>query len=499
MSNLFDIKMVFTQIPDLLTYLPVTLELAVVSMIVSLILGLILALIKMKKIPVLKQLANLYISVIRGTPVLVQLYVTYFGIPMILKAINLKYGTNYNANGVAPIIYAFIALAVNESAYNAEVIRASLESVPKGQIEAANALGMTYFQALRRVILPEAIVVALPSLGNSFIGLIKGTSLAFVCAVVEMTAAGKIIAGRTYRYFEVYVSLAIIYWIITIIVEQGIKLIEKKIRIPENAPAIQTDEGGIEPMIEVKNISKKFNNNVVLNGIDLNINKGDVVAIIGPSGTGKSTFLRCLNRLEKPESGSISIGDLSVDLARSDKKSLVELRKKTSMVFQGFNLFSKKTALENVMEGLIIVKKMDKKKAEEIAREQLKNVGLLEWANHYPAHLSGGQQQRVAIARALAMEPELLLLDEPTSALDPELVGEVLDTIKKAANEGYTMLLVSHEMNFVKNVATRVIFLENGKIIEDGPPKEVFNHPKSDRVREFFAKINRMVEPEYSI
>lgn len=252
-------------------------------------------------------------------------------------------------------------------------------------------------------------------------------------------------------------------------------------------------------MIEVKNISKKFNNNVVLNGIDLNINKGDVVAIIGPSGTGKSTFLRCLNRLEKPESGSISIGDLSVDLARSDKKSLVELRKKTSMVFRGFNLFSKKTALENVMEGLIIVKKMDKKKAEEIAREQLKNVGLLEWANHYPAHLSGGQQQRVAIARALAMEPELLLLDEPTSALDPELVGEVLDTIKKAANEGYTMLLVSHEMNFVKNVATRVIFLENGKIIEDGPPKEVFNHPKSDRVREFFAKINRMVEPEYSI
>ena len=237
MSNLFDIKMVFTQIPDLLTYLPVTLELAVVAMIVSLILGLILALIKMKKIPVLKQIANLYISVIRGTPVLVQLYVTYFGIPMILKAINLKYGTNYNANGVAPIIYAFIALAVNESAYNAEVIRASLESVPKGQIEAANAL--------RRVILPEAIVVALPSLGNSFIGLIKGTSLAFVCAVVEMTAAGKIIAGRTYRYFEVYVSLAIIYWIITIIVEQGIKLIEKKIRIPENAPAIQTDEGAL--------------------------------------------------------------------------------------------------------------------------------------------------------------------------------------------------------------------------------------------------------------
>lgn len=178
---------------------------------------------------------------------------------------------------------------------------------------------------------------------------------------------------------------------------------------------------------------------MVLNGIDLNINKGDVVAIIGPSGTGKSTFLRCLNRLEKPESGSISIGDLSVDLARSDKKSLVELRKKTSMVFQGFNLFSKRQHWK--CNGRPDHRKENgQEKAEEIAREQLKNVGLLEWANHYPAHLSGGQQQRVAIARALAMEPELLLLDEPTSALDPELVGEVLDTIKKAANEGYTML-----------------------------------------------------------
>ena len=188
MSNLFDIKMVFTQIPDLLTYLPVTLELAVVSMIVSLILGLILALIKMKKIPVLKQIANLYISVIRGTPVLVQLYVTYFGIPMILKAINLKYGTNYNANGVAPIIYAFIALAVNESAYNAEVIRASLESVPKGQIEAANALGMTYFQALRRVILPEL----LPPL-------LTGTGLAFGRCLGEYGSVVFIAGNRPYE------------------------------------------------------------------------------------------------------------------------------------------------------------------------------------------------------------------------------------------------------------------------------------------------------------
>lgn len=243
MNKLFDLEMVFTQIPDLLEYLPVTLELAVGSMIVSLILGLILALIRIRRIPVLRQLSSFYISILRGTPVLVQLYVTYFGIPLLLKAINYRYGTSYNVNAVPAILYAFVALAVNESAYNAETIRAALQSVPQGQVEAATALGMTYFQTLRRVILPEAIEVALPSLGNSFIGLIKGTSLAFTCAVVEMMAAGKIIAGRTYRYFEVYVSLAIIYWVITIILEQLIRIIEKKIAIPEDVPEIR-EQGG---------------------------------------------------------------------------------------------------------------------------------------------------------------------------------------------------------------------------------------------------------------
>ena len=242
-------------------------------------------------------------------------------------------------------------------------------------------------------------------------------------------------------------------------------------------------------MIEIKNISKTFKNNKVLDGIDLTINQGDVVAIIGPSGTGKSTFLRCVDRLEKPETGTITIDGETQDLAHIHGKDLTELRKKTGMVFQNFNLFPHYSVLRNVK----------KEEAERIARKQLKNVGLLDHANHYPRHMSGGQQQRVAIARALAMEPKLLLLDEPTSALDPELVGEVLDTIKKAANEGYTMLLVSHEMSFVRNVATRVIFLDGGKILEDGTPREVFGNPKNERVKEFFTKINRMEEPDYSI
>ncbi|MBR1930311.1 MAG: amino acid ABC transporter permease [Lachnospiraceae bacterium] len=232
-KDLFDIKMVFSNIPDILRFLPVTMELAVGAMIFSLVFGLLIALIRMKRIRVLSQIAVLFISVIRGTPILVQLYVTYYGIPMFLKYLNIKNGTAYNVNNVPGIIYAFVALAINESAFNAEIIRASLQSVDKGQIEAAHSLGMTYFQVLRRIILPEAIEVALPSLGNSFIGLIKGTSLAFTCAVVEMTAQGRIIAGRNFRYFEVYCSLAIIYWVITIIIERIIKLLEKKMAIPE--------------------------------------------------------------------------------------------------------------------------------------------------------------------------------------------------------------------------------------------------------------------------
>ena len=239
MSSLFSIKMVFQQIPYIIKYLPVTLELAVISMAVSLVMGLLIALIKIKNIRVLKAIANIFISIMRGTPLLVQLYVAYFGIPILLKAINLKLGTNLNIDGVPNIVYALIALSFNESAFNAEVIRAALQSVDRGQTEAANALGMTSLQSLRRVIIPEAFTVALPSLVNSFISLLKGTSLAFTCAVIEMTAEAKILGGRTFRYFEAYVALAIIYWCVTFIIEQIMKRVEKKLAIPEDVPQIK--------------------------------------------------------------------------------------------------------------------------------------------------------------------------------------------------------------------------------------------------------------------
>ena len=238
MGKLFDVSLVFTSIPELLEKLPITLELALLSMLLGLLLGLLMAIIKMRKIKVLTQITNLLISLLRGTPVIVQLYVAFFGIPMFFQAINQKFGTDLAVAKIPGFAYAMVALGLNQAGFMAEIIRSALQSVDNGQIEAAHALGMTYLQALRRIILPEAIEVALPTLGNSLISIIKGTSLAFTCAVVEITAQGQIIAGKTYRYFEVYVSLAIIYWVITLIIEQLIRIIENKIRIPDQVELV---------------------------------------------------------------------------------------------------------------------------------------------------------------------------------------------------------------------------------------------------------------------
>lgn len=240
--DLFDIDLVLKQIPELLKYLPVTLELAALSMCIGIVFGLLLAIIRLKKVPVLRQIAAFYISIIRGTPAIVQLYIAYFGIPMFLKYMNLYHGANFDIAAFPGFACAVFAMGFNESAYNAETIRAALSSVDRGQIEAASAIGMTYPQTLRRIILPEAMTVALPGLGNSFIGLIKGTSLAFTCAVVEMTAQGKIMGGRTYRYFEVYISLAIIYWAVTIIVEQLLKFAERRLELPDQIDKTVTEE-----------------------------------------------------------------------------------------------------------------------------------------------------------------------------------------------------------------------------------------------------------------
>ncbi len=252
-------------------------------------------------------------------------------------------------------------------------------------------------------------------------------------------------------------------------------------------------------MIKITNIKKSFNENTVLDGISFDVKKGDVIAIIGPSGTGKSTLLRCLNYLEKADAGEIDFDGEKIDFTNITKEQISSLRKKTSMVFQQWNLFKKKTVLQNVMLGLTVVQKLPKEEARKIAIEELTKVKMADRLNYYPQHLSGGQQQRVAIARAIAMNPELILFDEPTSALDPELVGEVLETIQKLANEGNTMIIVSHEMNFVRKVATKVIFMEKGKIVESGTAEEIFSYPKNERTRQFLINNQINISPEYSI
>ena len=244
-------------------------------------------------------------------------------------------------------------------------------------------------------------------------------------------------------------------------------------------------------MIYISELSKTFSGQKVLNNLSLEIQKGEVVALIGSSGAGKSTFLSSLNYLEAPDSGRIKIDDFEVDFEHITQDQILTLRRKLAMVFQQFNLFGRKTALENVKEGLIVVKGLSDQEATKIAREELAKVGLSDRENHYPRHLSGGQKQRVALARALAMKPEVLLLDEPTSALDPELVGEVEKSIANAAKSGQTMVLVSHDMSFVAQVADKVLFLDKGRIIESGTPEEIMQHPKEERTKEFFASYKR--------
>lgn len=250
-------------------------------------------------------------------------------------------------------------------------------------------------------------------------------------------------------------------------------------------------------MIEVRGLHKSYGSLEVLKGVDLTLQKGQVLVIIGPSGSGKTTLLRCLNLLEMPDKGSLKLGENTFEFQQPTKisqKDIVALRQNTGMVFQSFNLFPHMTAIENIMEAQVTVQKKTKAEAHKRAEALLAKVGLADKANSYPHKLSGGQQQRVAIARAMAIDPEVLLFDEPTSALDPELVGEVLKVMKQLAAEGMTMAIVTHEMKFAADVADQVILMDNGFIIEQGSPNEVFNHPKTPRAIQFLNRLSGQVE-----
>lgn len=242
-------------------------------------------------------------------------------------------------------------------------------------------------------------------------------------------------------------------------------------------------------MLKLTNVHKSFGKTEVLKGISLNVEKGSVIAIIGPSGAGKTTLLRCINFLEKADTGLLDFDDIHIDLEKVSKKTMLEIRRKTAFVFQNYNLFANMTALENVMEGLVTARKVPKAEAKDRAIKALEKVGLKDRADFYPSSLSGGQQQRVGIARALAVNPEVILFDEPTSALDPELTGEVLSVIKQLASEGTTMVIVTHEMSFARDTADKVIFMDKGQIIEEGKSSKIFTSPKEARTRQFLQRF----------
>lgn len=247
-------------------------------------------------------------------------------------------------------------------------------------------------------------------------------------------------------------------------------------------------------MLSVTNVHKSFGKNEILKGVDLKVEKGDVVVIIGPSGSGKTTLLRTIDFLESADEGELVFDDIQTPLAHAHKKTILEVRRKTGFVYQNYNLFANKTALENVMEGLVVARKAPKDLARELAEGALKKVGLADRMDFYPSQLSGGQQQRVGIARAVVTNPDVVLLDEPTSALDPELVGEVLAVLKELAKEGTTMIIVTHEMSFAEEVARQVVFMEGGVIVEQGSPKEIFNNPKEARTKQFLQRVCKRVE-----
>lgn len=242
-------------------------------------------------------------------------------------------------------------------------------------------------------------------------------------------------------------------------------------------------------IFQAHGVKKSFGANLILNGIDLSVKRGDVIAIIGPSGGGKTTLLRCLNFLEKADEGILNFDGMEVKLNSANKKSIKRIRRKTGFVFQNYNLFQNKNALANITLGLTVARKMKKDAAEEIGKKLLARVGLSDKMKNFPNELSGGQQQRLAIARALACDPEIIFFDEPTSALDPELTGEVLEVMRQLAEDGMTMIVVTHEMNFARNVSTQTIFMEGGQIVESGATKEFFSSPQKARTKEFLNSI----------
>jgi len=523
--------------PFLLEGAWVAIEIAAVSMVFGVIFGLVLALMRLSPLWPLRAIAWFYIWFVRGTPQLLQLVFIFNALPQV----GLKFDI---------FTAAVIGFSLNEAAFAAELIRGGIVSVSRNQSVAAASLGMGPMLTLRRIVLPQAMRAILPGLANDTISMVKLTSIASIIFVNELTFRAQQIVAQNFKFFTVFVAAGIIYLAITSAISLVQMWLERRFDFERDrsqnsgamarllglgnrkpaeeavpAAAVPVDRavrskvkkagGGHgwiasllsatpvraavgETFVACKGVWKSYGGREVLRGVNFSVKRGEVVTILGPSGSGKSTLLRMINHLEQVDRGEITVDGSFVGYDRMGDKpapsrdvAKARADARIGMVFQHFNLFNHFTALENVTEAPVRVYGVSQAEAEGLGRQLLRSVGLGRHTEHLPHRLSGGQQQRVAIARALAVKPKLMLFDEPTSALDPELVGEVLAVMRALAEAGMTMIVVTHEIRFARDVADRVVFMDGGEIIEEGSPSQVIDNPSHERTRRFLRMVER--------
>lgn len=514
-----------------------TLLLTALAAVSGSILGTLLALARVSRSPLLSGLSWGYIWLLRSIPLIVLLLILnnlgylYANITLSVPFTDQILFNYPTVQLLTPFAAAFLGLTLNQSAFFAEIVRGGILSVDQGQHEAAAALGLPRNRQALRIVLPQAMRSILPTGFNEIIGLAKGTSMVYVLALPELFYTVQVIYRRNLEVIPLLMVATVWYLVIMTVLSVAQYYIEHyfakgalrnpvplpfvaflqrfkrhSLPIPASTGQVQRavpvagfrDAGTVSAgaPIHIHDISKRFGTNTVLKHVELSIPAGSVTAILGPSGSGKSTLLRSINHLERVDEGFISVDGALVGY-RQDGDTLYELKEKDilkrradiAMVFQNFNLFPHMTVVENIIEAPIQVRGLSRDAAVQLARDLLARVGLGDKAEAYPRQLSGGQQQRVAIARALALRPKVILFDEPTSALDPELVGEVLDVIKELARTGTTLVIVTHEIGFAREVADTVVFMEAGQIVEAGPPSRIFNDAQHPRTREFLAKV----------
>ena len=512
-----------------------SIEITALAMIFGWALGLILALMRLSSFSAARIFSGFYVFILRGTPLLLQLVFVFDALPRI--------GIRFDS-----FTTAVVTFALNEAAFSSEIIRGGIGSVGKQQFAAASAFGMSPLLALRRIILPQAMPAILPAMMNNAVSVLKMTSVASIIFVNELTFTSQQIVAQNFKFFEVFIAAAVIYLVITGVITlvqarleqyfdadgerksffslEILDRISQNRQLNDNSPSplpsrtsqphsstwIQQLVEDVDPdaadanIVSAYNIQKSYGERQILRGIDLTLARGEVVVILGPSGSGKSTLLRMINHLEGIDWGRILVNGKTVGYNYQDTRPIpvrniaaARAEAKIGMVFQQFNLFANLTALENIIEAPMNVYGVSREEAEQQALKLLDSVGLLNFANHRPHKLSGGQQQRVGILRALAIQPRLMLFDEPTSALDPELVGDVLTLMRGLANAGMTMIVVTHEISFAREVADRVIFMDEGMIIEDGPPWSVIDNPQHERTIKFLSRINAKTETSASL